>query len=115
MSGKTAYKVKTDPELLRQVDSAALGSEPIQAVFTLSLPMKELLNPQKVKEAAYKIVKEVSEQVGETPGDVNVFENLGSFVISATPAFIRKLLSETRISAAVANKQPEGTFKMQST
>jgi chaperonin cofactor prefoldin len=109
---KKQYKVKADPELLRQISSVAASDEPIQAVFTLSLPLKKLLDPQIVEEKAKQIVGKVSDETGEAPQDMNVFRNLGSFVVSASAPFIRKMLNESGLSAAVANKQPKGSIKL---
>ncbi len=111
MSKKTA-KVKTDPELLRQIDSVVASDEPIQAVFTLALPIKQLLNPRTVEESAKKLVEKVANEVGESPQEMNVFENLGTFVVSANASFIRQMLTQSGISAAMANKQPVGSIKL---
>jgi hypothetical protein len=115
MASDKKYKVKTDPELLRQIDSVALSEDnekKIQAVFTLSLPIKKLLNPEVVINKANEIVQKVSSEVGENPSDINIFENLGSFIVSAKPEFIRIMLNQSGISAAVANKQPKGSLKL---
>ncbi|MEW6125977.1 MAG: hypothetical protein AB1757_02845 [Acidobacteriota bacterium] len=109
---KKPHKVKTDPELIKQINAVAASSEPIQAVFTLALPLKKLTDPHIVEATARRIVEKVTKEVGVSPEDLNIFENLGSFVVSARAAFIREMLNQSEISAAMANRQPKGSIKL---
>lgn len=98
---------KTDPELLRQIDSVAANNDSIQAVFSLALPLKKLLDPKQVEDAANQVLERAEKEVGTKPKDVNIFKNLGSFVVSAEASLIRQIIDDPDIASAVANKQPE--------
>jgi hypothetical protein len=99
--------VKTDPELIRQLDQTASSEDLVEAVFTLRLSNKQLLAPMRVEEVTQKVLDRVSQQVGIDAKEVNIFRNIGAFVISAPPSFIRELLSEPEIASAIANQQPK--------
>ena len=105
------YKKKTDPELLRQIDSAADNNEYIQAVFSLALPTKKLLDPQQVEETTNQVLHRAEEEVGSKPSDVNIFKNMGSFVISADASFIQKVIDDPDVASAIANKKGKALLK----
>ena len=102
---KSAKKTKIDPELTRQINSAAANESPIQAVFSLDLPMKKLIDPEQVEKATTQILRRAEEESGAKPEDINIFQNIGSFSVSAAPSFIRKLIDDPGVAAAVANKR----------
>ncbi len=102
---------KTDPELLRQIDAVDAGNNPIQAVFSLALPMKKLLDPEQVEETTNQVLERAEKEAGSKPNDVNIFRNLGSFVVSADASFIRQVIDDPKIASAVANKQPKKVLK----
>ena len=104
-------KKKTDPELLKQIDSVATDNEEIQAVFSLALPMKQLLDPQQVVETTNQILERAEKDAGSKPNNVNIFKNLGSFVVSADASFIRRVIDDPEIASAVANKQKKKILK----
>ncbi len=100
--------MKTDPELLRQLDALAASQEPVQAVFYLrpAGALEKTLPPEQVEETTRAILERVEKRVGATAQDVNVFRNLSSFVVSAGAAFVRELLKQPEIASAMANRQP---------
>lgn len=100
-------KTKIDPELTRQIDSIGASNDSIEAVFSLDLPMKKLLDPTTVEKTTHQVLKRVEEEVGSKPTVVNVFENLGSFAVSAEAPFIQRIIDDPEIATAVANNQPE--------
>lgn len=100
-------KRKTDPELLRQIDSGEANNDSIQAVFSLALPLKKLLDPKQVEDATKQVLERAEKEVGSKPKDVNIFKNLGSFAVSADASFIRRIIDDPEIASAIANKQPE--------
>lgn len=104
---KRRPRVKTDPELMRQLDQTASNEDMVEAVFTLRLSTKQLLAPTRVEEVTQKVLDRVSQNVGIDAKEVNIFRNLGAFIISAPPSFIRELLSEPEIASAIANQQPK--------
>ncbi len=97
--------VKTDPELLRQLETAAAGQELIQAVFTLRLPTQRAVAPERVEKLTNEVLERVAIDVGPAE-KVNIFRNLGAFSIAARSPVIRALLKEPEIASAVANQQP---------
>jgi hypothetical protein len=104
-------KKKTDPELLRQIDSVATDNEEIQAVFSIALPMKKLLDPEQVEQTANQILERAEKEAGSKPNDVNIFRNLGSFVVSADASFIKKVIDDPDVASAIANKQKKRLLK----
>lgn len=103
----TNKKTKIDPELQKQLDSYKAGKGSIQAVFSLNLPMKKLLDPSLVETTTIEVLKRAEKMAGLKPKGVNVFKNLGTFVVSADASFIRKVIDDPQISTAVANVQPQ--------
>lgn len=98
-------KTKTDPELIRQIDSAAAANDPIQAVFSLDLPIRKLADPKQVEETATQVLSRIERESGLKPKELNIFRNLGSFAVSANPSLIRKLIDAPEIASAIANKK----------
>ena len=105
-------KAKTDPELLRQLEQAKSGGTEVQAVFALRPPdsSQKFLTPDQTQVMVENLLRRLQQETGETPRDYNIFKNLGSFVVAASPTFIRKLLEQDEIASAVANRQPGGAF-----
>jgi hypothetical protein len=101
-------KQRVDPELTRQLEQGAATNGPVEAVFTLRCEKsaREFLSPEETVTLAQRLLKRVSEETREEPQAVNVFRNLGSFVVVAPSRFVRRLLDQAEISSAVANRQP---------
>ncbi len=99
---------KTDPELRRQMDAAASGNAPIEAVFRLRSkgPSQVAVPPDETEALVQEVIKRVERRSGVAVGDCHVFRNLGFFVVSAKPAFLRELLAQPEIASAMANRQP---------
>ncbi len=108
---KANKRTKTDPELLRQIDAVETDDDSIQAVFSLALPMKKLLDPKQVEETTNQVLERAEKEVGSKPKNVNIFKNLGSFTVSADASFIRQIIDDPDIDSAVANKQPKKILK----
>lgn len=102
------HKKKTDPELLRQIDSV---TDDIQAVFSLALPTKQLLDPKQVEDTANQILQRAEKEAGIKPTDVNIFKNMGSFVVSADASFIKKVIDDPDVASAIANKKGKELLK----
>jgi len=105
VSGKQA--AKTDPELKRQMEAAAAGVSPVQAVIYLNPGSKtrSALPVEETEPAAKKLLDKVAAAVGEQPSASKVFRNLGSLVVEASPRFLEELLKQPEVASAVANKQ----------
>jgi hypothetical protein len=96
--------------LLRQIAAAekrragAAGGE-VQAVLFLSPgPEAGPEDPAKVNARVKRLLGRVRRVSHERPSDVNVFSNLGSFVVQAPPAFLRALIEQPEVRSARANR-----------
>ena len=101
---------KTDPELLKQLEAtAASDTSEVEAVIRLRPDdaSQVVPTPERTEELANELLTRVKSEVGESVSRYNVFRNLGAFVVSAPPPFIRKLISQPEVAAATANRQPE--------
>lgn len=96
-----------DPELLRQLDDVATNDEPVEAVVRLrpDRPAEIVPSPERTKQLAEQILQRVGKRVGISPARHNVFSNMGSLVVSAPTRFVRELIAQPEVAAAVANRQ----------
>lgn len=94
---------KKDPELVRQLESAPAG-ECVVAVCQLAVAAG---TGEQTAKAVRALVERVSGKVGVKPDRVKVFENLSSFALSASPAFLKELLRQKEVAGATASEQPE--------
>ena len=53
------------------------------------------------------LLERVSRKTGVDPDRVNVLRDLGSLVVSAKPQFLKELIDQPEIEAAVANRRSE--------
>ena len=99
--------VKLDPELERQINSAAAESKTVEAVMMLRQnPAQIAANAEGAAEQVEEVLKRVREKAGTAAKQVNVFKNLGMFIVEAEPSFLRELVSQPEIASAYANQQP---------
>jgi hypothetical protein len=100
---------KTDPELLRQLQDTAAGASPVEAVVRLRPddPTQIVPSPERTEELVRQVLDRVKQRVGSKESRYNVFRNLGSFVLSANPEFIRELISQPEVATVAANRQSE--------
>jgi hypothetical protein len=105
---RDTMKAKTDQELQQQLEQTASGRQEVQAVFVLRPPgsSQKFLTPDQTLTMVENLLHRLQQETGESPRDYNVFKNLGSFVVAASPAFINKLLEQDEIASAMANRQP---------
>lgn len=107
----TAQRAKIDPELKQQLKSAAAShAEPVEAVLRLRPPKRRKSltpSPDATRALAEGLVKRVTEELGSDAGkvDVNVFANLGYFVVSAPRAFVERIVAQPEIAAASSNRR----------
>ena len=78
----------------------------MQAVFVLSAVKEspETVTPETTNAAVARIVDAARQASGEDVMRMNVFGNLGSFVVQASPRFVRHLLDDPHVSSARANR-----------
>ncbi|HEY3135529.1 MAG TPA: hypothetical protein VGL29_05705 [Blastocatellia bacterium] len=102
-------KVTTDPELRRQLQAASSEDDAVEAVFTLSPEdsSQGFLSPERTEELTRQVLERVKSRVGRGEEKLNIFRNLGSFVVSAHPEFLRELMAQPEISTAMANRRAE--------
>lgn len=103
---------KTDSELIQQLDNTRAGEPLVEAVvrFRPDDPKQVVPSPERTEELTQKVLDRVKKQLGKSEARYNVFRNLGSFVVSAEPEFLRELISQPEVAAAVANRQPQGAL-----
>ena len=100
-------RAKVDPVLTKQLDSAAGEERPVEAVVMLrQASQKVAADPEDTEKTTYKILHRVESLVGKGAKDVNIFRNLGSFVVAAEPDFLRELVMQPEVASVVANQQP---------
>ena len=99
----------TDPELVRQMRAATGADGSVEAVFMLAPedPSQIVPSPERTKELTRQLLERVKARIGRAAADVNVFHNMGSFVVSAHPDFLRELIAQPEIASAMANQQPQ--------
>lgn len=107
-------KLRTDPELLAQLERAAADDSPVQAVLFLKATSgaSTVPGPEEVEGIVKEVLQRVASARGERVPKHNVFRNLGSFVVEAPQGFLRKLLEQGEIASASANQRggkPDGS------
>jgi hypothetical protein len=102
-------KARVDPELRRQLQTSAAGAAPVQAVMRLRARDGASLvpPPELTRGIADEVVSRVADELGvDVKGyDVNVFPNLGYFVLSAPSRFVERVLAQPEIASASANRR----------
>lgn len=100
---------KIDPELIQQLDQTRAGNSLVEAVvrFRPDDPKQVVPSPEQTEELTQRVLDRVKKQIGKSEARFNVFKNLGSFVVSADPDFLRELISQPEVAAAVANRQSQ--------
>jgi hypothetical protein len=109
MAGRHA-KARVDPELRRQLTHAAAAeSEPVEAVLRLRATLRSASapSPAVARDLAELVVGRVAEELGTRADeyDLNVFPNLGYFVLSAAPGFVERVLAQPEVASGSANRR----------
>lgn len=95
-----------DPELVRQLAGTA-EDETIEVVFRLRPGHGAVApEPAETERLTKELVTRAERRSGCHDHDVNVFRNMGSFVVSAPKLFVEHLIGQPEIASAVANRQP---------
>lgn len=96
---------RIDPELLRQLDLAGADAK-IGAVIKISPPSAQMVvpNPEETERIALELLDRVGKREKAEAVDFNVFRNLGYFVVSASPAYLKALIEEPEVANALANR-----------
>lgn len=101
-------KKRIDPRLLAQLDAGAgvKASALVEAVVQLQpAAVGEVAPaPERTEAIVRSVLARVTMKLGLEPADFNVFPNLGSFLIAASRAYLRELLDQPEVQAAVANR-----------
>jgi hypothetical protein len=99
---------KLDPELLQQIAAAEKANRSVAAVFFLAPTTTHPLPAEKATQSAVKaLLKRVGKRVGESPEDVTVFGNIGSFALVAPAKFVKHLARQKEVASAIANLQSQ--------
>jgi hypothetical protein len=94
---------RTDPELIRQLDSARETGDLVHAVVRLNQPAGQAPEPEHVEEQTRRAVHRAEATSGESPADVHVMGRLAVAYVSGPERFLRELLRQPEIATAVAN------------
>jgi subtilisin len=98
---------RVDPSLLRELAEAEHRNLPLQAVFVLRRGEGEPPpRPEETEQKVSRLLQGASQETGEEPVAVNVFRNLNSFALEASPAFVRTLLRCRDVQSARSNRGP---------
>ena len=99
-------RTKVDPELDRQINAASAEAKTVEAVLMLrQSPARIAAAAGETTEIVEKVLKRVKEKAGTGAKRLNVFQNLGMFIVEAEPTFLRELVAQPEIASAVANRQ----------
>ena len=98
---------KIDSTLASALERAGTHDS-IQAVIGLrSDKAGKLIDPADTEAMATKLIEQVTKETGEPPARYNIFRNLSSLAIEATPKFIRRLVEHDEVISAAANQPPD--------
>jgi hypothetical protein len=97
---------RVDPELVKQIDEAA-ADEPIGAVIRLGPTSagSPTPPPEDTDRIAHELLARAQKRAKSGALDYNVFTNLGYFVVSAPPAYLRALVEEPEVAHAFPNRR----------
>jgi hypothetical protein len=100
---------KADRSLRRLLEEGESDQHLVSAVMRLKPRAAPdlALPPQETERTARAVVERVADRMGEEPTRLNVFRNLGAFLVCATTSFVRELLSQPEVLTAVANRSGE--------
>jgi hypothetical protein len=94
----------TDPELRHLIETAAAGRK-VSVVCSLRLDPRRSADPEETTQQVKALMGRVEGQTGEQPADSTVFGNLGSLALSASVAFVDRLIAQPEIATATVNAQ----------
>lgn len=94
-------------ELLRQIETAEAENQGVEAVFSIRSPdpEREYATPEQTESVVKSLLARLKVETGESPEDYNIFTNLGSFAVAASPQFVRRILDQSEVSAGLANSE----------
>ena len=97
-----------DADLLQQLESAGSGGAPVQAWVRLKPkgPSQDAASPRETETSTQAVVKRVAQRVGQPAHSLKVLPNLGAFIVSGSPDFVRELIHQPEIESARSTNQP---------
>lgn len=95
-----------DPELAQQIREAA-ADEPVGAVIRLGPTSTAGLtpSPEETDRIAHELLARAQARAKSPAPDYNVFKNLGYFVVSAPPAYLKAIVGEPEVAHAFPNRR----------
>jgi len=98
---------KTHEDLIRQIETAEAADEGVEAVFSIHSPDpgKRFATPEQTERVVKSLILRLEKETGESPADYNIFKNLGSFAVAASPRFMRRILDQDEIASGLANRE----------
>src|SRR5882724_3210136 len=97
-----------DAGLLRELESAASGGSAVQAWVRLKPKesSQDAASPKDTERSTQAVVRRVAQRVGHPAQSLKVLPNLGAFIVSGSPAFVRELILQPEIESARSTNQP---------
>lgn len=105
--GTAGRALPIDLDLEGQLVRAEKAGKPLQVVFFLKHPRlgeQKPLSAEETEATARHVLQRAADETGEAPEDINVFRNLGSFVVRGSGRLVRKVLEQKEIQSAKANQ-----------
>lgn len=90
--------MKLDPELSEQIEVAERTGQAVEAAFYMPADAAQNAN------LAQGVIDRVTRVANEVPGFVNVLKHLGVVIVSASPAYIRRMIEQPEFESAMANR-----------
>lgn len=97
---------KTHDELIRQLETAETKNHGVEAVFSIHSPDpdQKFATPEQTESVVKMLIERLEVETGESPEDYNIFKNLGTFAVAASPRFVRRIMAQSEIASALANR-----------
>jgi hypothetical protein len=98
---------KAHDELIRQIETAEAGQHGVEAVFSIHSPdpAQKFATPEQTERVVKSLIERLEAETGESPEEYNIFKNLGSFAVAASPRFMRRVLDQSEIASGLANRE----------
>jgi hypothetical protein len=90
------------------MSAAESEKSPVQAWVRLrpKHPSQDTASAEDTQVSTHAIVERVTQRVGHQAHSVKVLPNLGSFIVSASPAFLRELAHQPEVESTKSTDQP---------
>lgn len=109
-----ANMVRIDPVLLKQLraaeeSSSSANATEVEAVFMLQKAFdgSGAINRSNIETVVQRLLERAEGDSHQQVSDLQVFKNLGTFVVKAPPGLLRTLMDRKEIRSAKANRHDQ--------